>query len=280
MTIDNSKRVKYIVLLIVCLLLMYLGSTIMVFIMAKPFKAITGYDSDTINKAIDLFQNYFGNKPCDYDNSVTWNEYAVAFFESEPVLFKNIKTFFCTLQFLSYVPLLILIIYFLRHEYVEDFVKFKKNIGKNLLYVFIGIIAMYASGMIVGMIYELLGVEGESNNESIIVLLLNSPGFPLMAVAVIILAPIVEELVFRKLLFGTCEVTCGFPPMVAVILSALLFSFIHVSDLESLKFIFQYLALALPICIVYHLSGNNIIVTICMHIINNLVSVLVTMAQL
>lgn len=280
MALDKSKAVKYIVLFIVCLLIMLLGSSVMVLAMARPFKTITGYDGETINKAIELFQNYFSSKQCTYDNTYTWNEYAVMYFDADPILFKDVKIFFCTLQFLSYVPLIILIVYFLRTEFAEDFIKFKKNVGRNFMLVLIGIFAMYAASMIVGLIYKGIGITGDSNNESIIVLLLNSPGIWLMAVAVVLIAPVVEEVIFRKLLFGTCEVTCHFPPVVAIILSSLVFSFIHVSDLESLKFIFQYLALAIPMCVIYHISGNNIYVTIIMHIINNLLSVIITLSQL
>ena len=277
MTLDKPKALKYLVLFIVCLLLLFFGSTIMSIFLAGPLKSITGYSSDTLNTALDLLQNYFSNEPCKYDEMMTWNEYAVAFFEADPVLFKDIKVFFCALQFLSYVPLLILIIYFLRQEFAEDFKKFKKDAGKNIIYIIVGIIGMYAASIIITVIYEMIGISGESSNESTINLLLDGPGVGLMVVAVVVLAPIVEEVIFRKLLFGTCETMGHFPPALTILISALIFSLIHVTDGESLKYIFQYIALALPICIVYHMSGNNIYVTICMHIINNLISVLVTM---
>ena len=274
MTLEN-KRVKYFVLLIVCLLFMVFGASLMVLVMLKPFMTITGYSRETISTAIEAFENYFSTKP--YSTTQTWAEFAEEFFGADPVLFANIKTFFCTLQFLSYVPLLVLIIFFLRKEFAEDFVNFKKDIKKNLFLVLIGIVAMYITVYIVNIVYVIIGVTGESNNESTINLLLDSPGVALMVVAVVILAPITEEVIFRKLLFGTCEETCKFPPAVAIIVSGLVFSFIHVSDLESLKYIFQYLALAIPICAIYHYSKNNIFVTIIMHIINNLISVLVTL---
>ena len=59
-----------------------------------------------------------------------------------------------------------------------------------------------------------------------------------------------------------------------ILISTVLFAFIHVTDLESIKFIFQYIALALPICVAYHYSNNNIYVVTIVHIINNLLSVL------
>ena len=271
----ENKKVKYVVLLIVCLLIMLFGSSLMAIVLIRPLMAKTGQSAETINTAIEAFQNYFSAAP--YNEVQTWSEFAQDYFAADPVLFANIKTFFCTLQFLSYVPLLILIIFFLREEFAEDFIAFKKNIKKYIPLIALGVVAMYGCSIVIGIIYEIIGVTGESNNESIINLLLDSPGVVLMVVAVVILAPITEEVIFRKLLFGTCEVTCKFPPAVAIIASALAFSLIHVTDLESLKFIFQYLALALPICIVYHHSGNNIFVTISMHVINNLISVIVTL---
>ena len=274
MTIDKN-RIKYLVLLIVALLIMMFGSVIVLPVLLRPLMSMTGYSRETISTALNALQNYFSNEP--YNETQTWHEFAIEFFDANPTLFSNIKTCFCALQFLSYIPLLIVFIIFLRKECVEDFIKFKKDIKKNLLWVLIGVGFMYASMLIINAVYNILGVTGESNNESIIGLLLESPGVWLMVISVVLLAPITEEIIFRKLLFGTCEVTFKFPPVVAIIFSCLVFSFIHVTDLESLKFIFQYIALALPICVVYHYSGNNIYVTMLMHIINNTISVIVTL---
>ena len=275
---QKSKAIKYVVLFIVCLLFMLFGSVLIVAVTIKPLQIATGYDVQTIQDALTAFSNYFSNEI--YEGDMTWHEYAESFFNGDPVLFESIKTFYCAIQFLSYVPMLILIIYFLREEFAEDFIKFKKNIKKNLLLVLIGIVAMYGAAIVIANIYSILGITGDSANENTINLMLDSKGVVLMVFAVVILAPICEEVIFRKLLFGTCEVTCKFPPIVAIIVSSLVFSFIHVSDLESLKFIFQYLALAIPICIIYHKSNNNIYVTILMHILNNGISVLITLIQL
>lgn len=277
MTVDN-RRVKYIVLLVVCLLIMMFGSVLVMPILLRPLMSMNGYSRETIATALGALQNYFSDKP--YNETQTWHEFAVEFFGANSELFANIKTFFCAIQFFSYIPLLIVIIIFLRKECVEDFISFKKNIKKNLLWVLIGIGFMYASIIIINVIYNIIGITGESNNESIIGLLLDSPGVVLMVISVVLLAPITEEIIFRKLLFGTAEITFKFHPVVAIIFSCLVFSFIHVTDLESLKYIFQYIALALPICVVYHYSGNNIYVTIIMHIINNLISVIATLIQL
>ena len=275
---ENKKAIKYLVLLIVCLLLMFLGSVLVLFIAVAPLKSISGYSGETITEALTVFQNYFSIK--DYNGTLTWAEYGESYFDNDPVLFKNIKTFYCAIQFISYMPLLIVIVFFLREEFAEDFKDFKKNFKKNIILIVCGFGAMLLIASAVNTIYEVLKITGDSANEATINLLLDSPGMILMVIAVVILAPITEEVIFRKLLMGTCETTFKFPPVVAIIISSLVFSFIHVSDLESLKFIFQYLALAVPICVVYHLSKNNIFVTICVHVLNNFLSVVLTLWML
>lgn len=274
MTINRPKAIKYVVLFVICLLLMMFGASLIVPIAIKPLQTISGYSREVIANAIEAFQNY--NSSAKYDEYMTWAEYAHGYFEADPVLFKNIKTFFCVIQLLSYIPLLVVIIYFLRKEFVSDFINFKKDIKKNVVIIVVGYLGMMAVAYLVAMVYGLIGIEGESNNEVTIDLMLNSPGAVAMVIAVVLIAPFVEEVIFRKLLMGTCEETFRFPPVVGIIVSSLVFSFIHVSDLESLKFIFQYLALAVPICVAYHKSGNNIYVTLILHIINNAISVIIT----
>lgn len=270
---SKAKGTKYLVLLIITLLLMFCSS-FFIYIVAIPFKNKTGLSLDELIKNIEIYQNYFSTKP--YNDTLTWAEYAQDYFNNNPILFQNIGTLFSVVQFLSYMPILAIAIYCLRKEIVEDFISFKKDV-KNFGIIGIGLLSMYVLAIVVGLIYEMLGDTGESANQDIINLLMTSPGMILMVIAVVILAPISEELIFRKLLMGTCEVTLKLKPVFAIILSSLIFSFIHVSDLESLKYIFQYMALAVPICAAYHYSNNNIFVTIIMHMINNLISVLMVL---
>lgn len=268
----KAKGTKYLVLLIITLLLMFFGSSVLLYIVAIPFKNITGLNINQLADNIRIYENYFSNEP--YDDYMTWAQFAEEYFSNDPVLFSNLGTFYCTVQFMSYVPILIVAIYFLREELAEDIVAFKGDLKNNLKVLGIGFVAMYVSAYIVGYIYSLFDITGESSNQDLINLLLDSPGKILMVIAVVILAPIAEELIFRKLLIGTCEEKFRFKPIVAIIISSVIFSFIHVTDLESLKYIFQYIALATPICATYHYSKNNVVVTIILHMINNFISIL------
>jgi len=96
-----------------------------------------------------------------------------------------------------------------------------------------------------------------------------------MMISVILFAPFVEEVLFRKLLFGTLEEKFKLKPIVAIIASTLVFSLIHVSSGDNIIYIFQYLPLAFVITYSYYKSERNIFVPMGIHFLNNLISVLV-----
>ena len=180
------------------------------------------------------------------------------------------------LQYVSYVPFLLVMLILFKDDLHIDWINFKINWKKYLIYVGVGVICIFVTNFIVSFIYMLLKIEGESNNEEIITKMLLSEGALPMIISVVILAPLAEELLFRKIMFGVCEKTLNLKPIITIILSTLVFSFIHVTDVESLKYIFQYIPLALIMCSIYHLSDNNIFASILIHAANNGISVILT----
>ena len=90
----------------------------------------------------------------------------------------------------------------------------------------------------------------------------------------VILAPIFEEILFRKLLFTALKKCTKFPIWAIVLIVSTLFAFMHVSDLESLVFFPQYFVLAVIITTSYAISKENLFVSTGMHFLNNLVAVL------
>ena len=136
--------------------------------------------------------------------------------------------------------------------------------------------AMYVINFVVALIYESIGLTGESANEELInSILLSNAALP-MIISVVLLAPVAEELLFRKILFGVSEKTFKLKPIFSIIISTLIFSFIHVSDLESLKYIFQYIPLAAVMCILYSYFNNNVYASILLHMMNNTFAVIMT----
>jgi len=187
--------------------------------------------------------------------------------------FGNDKYVMSMLQYLSYVPFMIFSVYVLKDEFVNDFINFKKDPKKIFSAVAVSFAMMYVLNIVVNLVYQTLGVEGESANENLINdILLSDAAIP-MIISVCILAPIAEEILFRKMLFGVCEKSFNMPGWLTIIVSTLVFSFIHVSDIESLKYIFQYIPLAAVMCICYHMTGNNIYSSIILHAINNIIGV-------
>ena len=278
-TTQRQNKGNVLLGLLICgLIIFFLGSSITMLIASIPFKVVTHYDSETISEALVVFSNYFSEEV--RSDGIIWKEYAQTYFSADPTLFDNICSLFCAVQLVSYMPLALVFFYFLRKDFVKDFKAFIKNIKKNVLVILSSFAAMSLLASVVAVIYILLGINGQSSNENIINLLLASPGKWLMIISVVCFAPIIEEILFRKLFIDTLEIKFNLKPAIAIIISCILFAFIHVTDLQSIIFIFQYIAIALPICIAYHYSDNNIFVVSIIHIANNLLSVITTTAIL
>ena len=189
--------------------------------------------------------------------------------------FENDKYVMSMLQYLSYVPFMIFAVYFLKDDLVKDFKNFKKNPSKMFIVIVGSFGLMYVLNIVINIIYQdILNIQGTSENENLINdILLSNAAIP-MIISVCILAPISEEILFRKMLFGVCEKSFNMPWWLTIVVSTLIFSFIHVSDIESLKFIFQYIPLAAVMCICYHYTDNNIWASIILHAINNILGVI------
>lgn len=114
-------------------------------------------------------------------------------------------------------------------------------------------------------IYTYFGVGGTSANQESIVMALDSSSAVFMYLSVVLLAPLVEELLFRKVLYGMVEETFKMPKIVSIIGSALIFASLHAVDV----FFFQYFFMALVLCSSYSLFRNNILIPMGIHFLNN-----------
>jgi len=96
----------------------------------------------------------------------------------------------------------------------------------------------------------------------------------------VIFAPIVEEVVFRGVIFAKLY---NNHKVLAFLLSSFLFGFIHVSDslfmgnFLDFLYIISYSALGFLLCLGYE-KYQNISIPIIMHLLNNLVSILLTIS--
>ncbi|NLD26178.1 MAG: CPBP family intramembrane metalloprotease [Acholeplasmataceae bacterium] len=168
-------------------------------------------------------------------------------------------------QFAGELILAVLIVAFFWKAIAEDFKLFIKDWKSNLLTVLFSLVIIVLSSLAMQELYNLFGISGSSENQEMIESALESNTSILMLLTVLLLAPFIEEILFRKLLFGVVEEKIHLKPIFAIIISALFFSALHALDI----FYFQYLPLALVLCVSYYLSKNNIFVPMLIHLINN-----------
>ena len=115
----------------------------------------------------------------------------------------------------------------------------------------------------------------DSANQAVIEAILNNGGAIPMVLATVILAPVVEELIYRKAIFyygNKYSVACSY------IVSILLFTLPHMlsSDMSNMAmWLLQCVPYALSgglLCIIYHKSNYNIYTVILVHMTNNLIA--------
>lgn len=264
---DFIKKHRSVFCLLVSLVLFLFGSAFGVIVAYIFAKAKYGYDFQTSYKLLSYIANIYSTQVA--ENGELIKDIISEFFASNKTMFEHAKTIACVNQFAAYIPVGIFIAVLFGKDVKEDFLKIKKEPVRFVLIVIVAAAVMFIASIAISAIYNILGIYGESDNENIIALMMSSSGIWLMTFNVVILAPIIEEFIFRKMLIDTCEKSFRINPIVAVMISSVIFAFIHVSDCQNFKFIFQYLALAIPLCFTYHLSRNNIFASILVHMINN-----------
>ncbi|HEY8445399.1 MAG TPA: type II CAAX endopeptidase family protein [Bacilli bacterium] len=175
-------------------------------------------------------------------------------------------------QFIAEVVGIVIIIGFLKNIYIYDFKSLKDKWYYKLLIVVGGVILLYVTNIILITIYENLGIIGESENQNLVeeALASNMRGF--MIIMVVIVAPIFEEVIFRKLLIGYLTEKAHLSDGVSFLISTFTFALIHVLDPASIVYIFIYLALSAIITLSYFLSKKNIYVSTILHMLNNFLS--------
>lgn len=171
--------------------------------------------------------------------------------------------------------LIIIAIILLRRMFVYDLKDFALNYKRYLKLILISSIVMYIATVFVNSIYMFFGIEDSGENQELIETMLLGDGKYYMIVSTILIAPIIEELIFRKLMIGTLEETFRLKKMVAILIATFIFAFIHVmgGGIQNYIFIFQYLPLAFIMTYAYCKANNNIFVSITIHFINNALSI-------
>ena len=190
------------------------------------------------------------------------------------VLFKliGIKPNQIFLTTFSDICLLILLITIFRKDLNKEFKIFKKNILKNLdigfTYWIIGLSIMLASNIIINFIFR---VGGAQNEKLVQEMISKSPILMLLVAGII--APIIEELIFRKSFKNAFTNKYLF-----IILSGLVFGLLHVisgNSLLQLLYIIPYSSLGIAFAISY-CKTETVFTPISMHIIHNTLLIMIS----
>ncbi|MBU1143058.1 MAG: CPBP family intramembrane metalloprotease [Firmicutes bacterium] len=182
------------------------------------------------------------------------------------------------LNFLIYIALLPGILYLLKYDIQYDIKESKEIKGQFFLAIIIGYLYIILGNIFAGYLSEIMSnlfklAPSESINQEVIVSALRSEGMILMILSAVILGPIVEELIFRKAVFGLIK-SNG----MALFVSTFVFGIIHLvgeaSVQEALVNGISYFVMGFIFGYIYIKNNRNIMIPIAVHILSNLVSVL------
>ncbi len=182
------------------------------------------------------------------------------------------------LNFLIYLFLLPGIYYFMRLDLKIDFIEAKNKKKGIILPIIIGYAYVWVGNLVANFfstyISQAMDVQmGEAANQQAVISAVTSSTGILMIVSAVIIGPIIEELVFRKAVFGLISNNT-----VALIVSTLVFGFIHVmseaSVTEAIINGSSYFVMGFVFSFIYLKSDRNIMIPIAVHILNNAISIL------
>ena len=185
------------------------------------------------------------------------------------------------LNVVIYIILIVPIVWFMRSDLIFDY-SLTLSLNKKVFgFVIAGYLYVLFGNIISNLIITFLEFVFSSSyvpssNQLFIESLLQDDGMMFMILGAVVLGPIVEELVFRKAIFGLIP-----KPSIALIVSSLIFALIHVfSELFTLSFLdmilttIPYLTMGLVFGFIYLKYNKNIYIPILVHMLTNLISIL------
>lgn len=170
---------------------------------------------------------------------------------------------------ISFVIGLIVVLLLLRKA--TPFTKIERSepmsVNSSINWAIGGIFLAFVSQIIAVLVERLLGIESGSENTAHIMQLIRA--VPLVVISSSVLGPILEEIVFRKVIFGTLY--NRFPFWVSALISSIIFSLAH----QEPKHLIIYAAMGFTFSFLY-VKTKRIIVPIVSHVAMNTI---VTIAQ-
>lgn len=173
--------------------------------------------------------------------------------------------------------LLLILVLIYRKELKVEWKKFKDNFMSNMdigiKYWLLGLFLMMVSNLIINLV---LGAGGAENEKAVQQMITSLPW--LMLISAGLIAPITEEIVFRK-----CFKNAFVNKWLFIILSGLIFGALHVvtsfTNPLQLLYIIPYGSLGLSFAIMYN-KTNTVCTSIAMHMLHNITLTIISIISL
>ena len=193
-----------------------------------------------------------------------------------PIVLFNITNITPQIQILlscfSNLILLLILFFIYRLDLRIEWKKFKNSFDKSMdsciKYWFLGLMGMMISNILINTLFKL----GQAENEQLVQGMITD--FPLvMLLNAGVIAPIIEELVFRKTFRDTIKGKWAF-----ILTSSLVFGFMHVlvaTSLIEMIFIIPYTLLGMAFAYMYY-DTDSIYTSILAHILHNTILIIIS----
>lgn len=138
--------------------------------------------------------------------------------------------------------IIFLLVILKKKNFFQVFAGKKSTIGNSVLWGFIGFFLALGGQMLAGAIEIAIGIEPGSDNTAILSDMAKVS--PIIIISIVLFAPFLEEIIFRRVIFGGIYQKTNF--WIAAIVSALVFAAVH-NEFEHLliymmpAFVFSYL---------------------------------------
>ncbi|MBM6840288.1 CPBP family intramembrane metalloprotease [[Clostridium] spiroforme] len=192
----------------------------------------------------------------------------------------DIYTINIYLNFFSTLISMIFAVVLFKDFFIDNIRKFKQNLSKNILWsatagLGINYLISYLANIL---IILFLGTSDSASNQLLFESLIEN-SFLLMAIQAIVFAPIVEELIFRGLVFRSFR---QYNIYLAHFISAFCFGFIHIyqglfaGDFTQLVYLLSYGGMGFAYSFVYE-KRKTIVAPMIVHMLNNLIATIIIM---
>ena len=149
---------------------------------------------------------------------------------------------------------------FRKKNFFQVFKGKSASLGNTILWGFIGFFLALLGQMVAGMIEMSLGIEAGSENTAFLSNIAKVS--PIIIISMVLFAPILEEFIFRRVLFGGLYQKTNF--IIAALVSALIFAAVH----GELQHTLIYTAPALVFSFIYY-KTKRLLAPIIAHLLMN-----------